>query len=77
MNGCSKEFQSHSDFVSIVNCNDFFSEKLCEKCPNTKFLLSGIYCRYFPVFGLNTEKYRPGKTPYGDTFDAVKVQKFR
>ena len=26
---------------------------------------------YFPVFGLNTRKYRPEKTPYLDTFHAV------
>ena len=28
---------------------------------------------YFPVFGLNTGKYGPEKTPYLDTFHAVKV----
>ena len=26
---------------------------------------------YFPVFGLNTGKYRPERTPYLDTFHAV------
>ena len=26
---------------------------------------------YFPVFGLNTEKYGPEKTPYLDTFHEV------
>ena len=26
---------------------------------------------YFPVFGLNTEKFGTGKTPYLDTFHAV------
>ena len=26
---------------------------------------------YFRVFGLNTEKYRPEKTPYLDIFHAV------
>ena len=26
---------------------------------------------YFPVFGLNTEKYRPEITPYLDTFHVV------
>ena len=26
---------------------------------------------YFPVFGLNTGKYGPGKTPYLDAFHAV------
>ena len=26
---------------------------------------------YFPVFGLNTEKYGPDKTQYLDTFHAV------
>ena len=28
-------------------------------------VISGLY---FPVFGLNTEKYRPEITPYLDTF---------
>ena len=26
---------------------------------------------YFPVFGLNTEKYRPEKAPYLDAFHAM------
>ena len=26
---------------------------------------------YFPVFGMNTGKYGPDKTPYLDTFHAV------
>ena len=30
---------------------------------------------YFPVFGLNTGKYRPEITPYLDTFPAVIVGK--
>ena len=30
---------------------------------------------YFPVFGLNTEKYGPEKTSYLDTFRAVKRDK--
>ena len=33
-------------------------------------LPSGLY---FPVFGLNTRKYGPEKTPYLDTFHAVIV----
>ena len=28
---------------------------------------------YFPAFGLNTGKYGPEKTPYLDTFHAVKT----
>ena len=28
---------------------------------------------YFPVFGLNTKKYGPEKTPYFDIFHAVTV----
>ena len=40
-----------------------------------------IFCPYFPAFGLNTEryevspntgKYGPEKTPYLDTFHAVR-----
>ena len=37
-----------------------------EKCPNTEF--SGPY---IPVFGLNTGKCGPGKTPYLDNFHKV------
>ena len=37
-----------------------------ETCPNTEF--SGPY---IPVFGLNTGKYGPGKTPYLDIFNKV------
>ena len=39
---------------------------LREKCP----YFAGSY---FPVFLLNTGKYRAGKTPYLDTFHAVYV----
>ena len=28
---------------------------------------------YFPVFSRNTKKYRPEKTPYWDTIDAVEA----
>ena len=31
-------------------------------------IFSGLY---FPVFGRNTGKYEPAKTPYLDTFHAV------
>ena len=31
---------------------------------------------YFPVFGLNTGKYGPEKTPYFDTFHAVTMIRF-
>ena len=31
---------------------------------------------YFPVFGLNTGKYGPEKTPHLGTFHAVKVSEF-
>ena len=32
-----------------------------------------FFCPYFPVFGLNTGKYGPEKTPYLDTFPAVNM----
>ena len=32
---------------------------------------------YFLVFGLNTGKYGPEKTPYLDTFQAVKETKIK
>ena len=41
---------------------------------NTAWKLSkyGVFSGPFiPVFGLNTEKYGPEKTPYLDTFHAV------
>ena len=34
-------------------------------------MLYKIQATYFPVFGLNTGKYEPEKTPYLDTFHAV------
>ena len=45
--------------------NDERKETLREKHPNTE--------SYFPVFGLNTEKYEPEKTVCLDTFNAAKV----
>ena len=48
-----------------------YQKKLREKCPNTEFL-SGPY---IPVFSPNTGKYGPEKTPYLDTFHAVKTEK--
>ena len=44
---------------------------LREKCPNTEFFLVRIFL-YSPVFGLNTGIYGPEKTPYLDTFHAVR-----
>ena len=64
----------------LTKCAYFLLDKemsLREKCPNTDFF-SGPY---FPVFGLNTERYAvfspnaekcgPEKTPYLYTFHAV------
>ena len=34
-------------------------------------LIRSFSCPYFPLFGLNTGKYGPEKTPYLDTFHAV------
>ena len=31
---------------------------------------------YFPVFGMNTRKYGPQKTPYLNTFQSAKDYKF-
>ena len=44
----------------------FFRISLREKCPNIVF--PG---QYFPVFGVNTGKYGPEKTPYLYTFYTV------
>ena len=53
---------------------------LCEKCPNTEYLLVRIFphsdwmrrdTSYLSVFSPNTGKYRPANTPYLDTFHAV------
>ena len=54
-----------------ASCSNF-RLKLCqtlrEKCPNTEV----FFGPYFPVFSPNTGKYGPEKTPYLDTFHAVK-----
>ena len=56
---------------------------LCEKCPNTEFFLVLIFpysdwVRRFTeeisVFSPNTGKYGTEKTPYLDTFHAVRVR---
>ena len=39
---------------------------LREKCPNKEFFWS-----VFSVYGLNTGKYGPNKTPYLDTFHTL------
>ena len=50
---------------------------LCEKCPNTEFLLVlsfpafGLNTLYLSVFSPNAGKHGPEKTPYLDTFHAV------
>ena len=44
--------------------------------PSTAWKVSkyGVFfIRYFPVFGLNTGKYAPEKTPYLDTFHTVRI----
>ena len=47
----------------------YWQQTLCEKC--IKYgVISGPY---FPVFGLNTGKYRPEITPQFDTFHAVNL----
>ena len=59
-----------SIFLSLSHCTlDIFTtgKQLRGTCPNTEFF-SGPY---FPVFGLNTGKYGPEKTPYSDTFHVV------
>ena len=51
---------------------DFRDEKIITAWKVSKYrILSGPY---FPVFGLNTEKYWPEKTLYLDTFLAVNVK---
>ena len=57
------------------------TEALREKCPSTEFFLVCIFPHsdwirrdtpYLSVFGPNAGKYGPEKTPYLDTFHAVK-----
>ena len=49
-------------------------EALSRKCPNTEFFL-GLYFPVFgPVFSPNTEKHGPEKSPYLDSFHAVKIK---
>ena len=40
------------------------------------YIYGVIFGPYFPVFGLNTEKYGPEITPYLDTFDGVNLPKW-
>ena len=47
------------------------SNSLREKCPNTEFFL----VQYLTVFGQNTGKYGPEKTPYMDTFHEMILEK--
>ena len=57
---------------------EIFSPKL-EMCAITAWKVSKygvISGPYFPVFGLNTGKYRPEITQYLDTFHAVNVYEF-
>ena len=55
--------------IKLIQC---FTETLREKDPSTEFF-SGPY---FAVSGMNTRKYRPEKTPYLDSFHALKVIAF-
>ena len=52
--------------LSLKNCSDALHSH-CLKNARLEFS-SGPY---FPVFGMNTEKYRPEKTPYLDISHAV------
>ena len=63
--------------VKSVQIRSFF---LLEKCPNMEFFLVRIFPHldwtrkdtvYLSVFSPNTGKYRPEKSPYLDTFQAV------
>ena len=53
----------------------YLIQSLREKCPNAEFFLTRIFL-HFPVFGLNTGKYGPEKTPYLDTFHTVIILNF-
>ena len=45
----------------------------CGLCTSVKSVQYQVFSRlHFPVFGLNTGKYGPEKTPYLETFHAVK-----
>ena len=59
---------------------DFIIFTLLEKFPNTEFFLVRVFpdsdwirrdTEYLSVFSPNAGKYKPEKTPYLDTFDAV------
>ena len=48
----------------------YFSQTLREKSPNAEFFLVRTFLKYFP----KTRKDGPEKTPYLDSFYAVKFQ---
>ena len=74
-------FQIHCVSVNMKNTSTV-SQTLREICPNTEFFLVRIFPHsdwiqrdtpYLSVFSPNVGKYGPEKTPYSDTFHAVKI----
>ena len=60
----------------------FIHLSLCEKCPNTELFLVHIFLQsdwirrdtlYLSAFSPNAGKYGPEKTPYFDTFHAMRL----
>ena len=68
----------------ISNRSKNGSSALREMCPHTEFFLVRIfphsdwirrYTKYFSVFSPNAGKYGPEKTPFFDTFHAVRIKR--
>ena len=57
-------------FKILSGLYQFFSDRYTAWKVSKYGVFSGPY---FPVFGLNTKKYGPEKTPYSDTFYAVVI----
>ena len=77
MENLFKKFQYCSKFKALKLEKHHFHTKPPYKKTNTAwkvFKYEVISGSYFPVFGLNTGKYRPEITPYLDTFHAVNVK---
>ena len=61
--------------LKIFKCKyDYFAKLKFDISTAWKVSKYGVFSGpYFPVFGLNTDKYRPEKTPYLDSFHVVKL----
>ena len=56
----------------VISCRVSIMKLSCKNSTAWKVSKYGVFSSlYFPVFGLNTGKYEPEKTPFLDTFHAA------